>query len=195
MAEPIRQCIACRQRKPKKELLRIARIYGLGIEFDPIQKKQGRGLYICPAGVCIEKTRDRELIRRAWGVKTSDDLFIQLAKYIRSQQSDLKKILGFSARARKIITGVEAVCMAVKKKRVRVIVLDRNAGESTRIKIEALSRRWDVPLVFSTDDFSVSHIVGKANCRCIGITDDDFAKSLHSKTNSMYLSDRKEKEL
>lgn len=187
MAEPIRQCIACRKRKPKKELLRVVRIHGQEIEFDPVQKKQGRGLYICPTSVCVERTRDRGLIYRAWGVKTSGDLFIRLAKYLRFQQSDLRMILGFAARARKIITGVEAVCMAVKKKRVRVVVLDTNAGDSTRRKTEALCRRWDIPLVFYTDELSISHIIGKSNCRCVGITDADFAKTILERTDPQYL--------
>jgi predicted RNA-binding protein YlxR (DUF448 family)/ribosomal protein L7Ae-like RNA K-turn-binding protein len=192
MAEPIRQCIACRQRKPKKELLRIVRINGREIEFDPPQKKQGRGLYICPTSACIEKTRGKELINRAWGIRTPRHLFIRLAKYIHSQQSDLEKILGFAARTKKLVTGVESVGTAIKKKRVLVVVLDSNTGESTRIKIEALSRKWGVPLVFFTDELSISHIIGKANCRCIGITEESFAKSILSKANPMNLSDRKE---
>ncbi len=44
---PIRQCIACRQRRPKRELLRIV-LTPMGPVLDPTGRKPGRGAYVCP---------------------------------------------------------------------------------------------------------------------------------------------------
>jgi predicted RNA-binding protein YlxR (DUF448 family) len=44
---PIRQCIACRERRPKRELLRIVMTEG-GPVLDPTGRKPGRGAYVCP---------------------------------------------------------------------------------------------------------------------------------------------------
>lgn len=44
---PIRQCLACRARRPKAELLRI--VLGQdGPRIDPTGRKPGRGAYVCP---------------------------------------------------------------------------------------------------------------------------------------------------
>ncbi|MBF6595199.1 MAG: YlxR family protein [Thermaceae bacterium] len=44
---PIRQCMACRERRPKGELLRIV-LGESGPTIDPTGRKPGRGAYICP---------------------------------------------------------------------------------------------------------------------------------------------------
>lgn len=44
---PIRQCIACRERRPKRELLRIVMTEG-GPVLDLTGRKPGRGAYVCP---------------------------------------------------------------------------------------------------------------------------------------------------
>lgn len=44
---PLRMCVACRARRPKRELLRIVLTQG-GPVIDPSGKKPGRGAYICP---------------------------------------------------------------------------------------------------------------------------------------------------
>lgn len=44
---PIRQCVACRERRPKGELLRVV-LGENGPTIDPTGRKPGRGAYICP---------------------------------------------------------------------------------------------------------------------------------------------------
>lgn len=44
---PIRQCLACRARRPKRELLRIV-MGESGPTIDPTGRKPGRGAYVCP---------------------------------------------------------------------------------------------------------------------------------------------------
>ena len=44
---PIRQCLVCRSRRPKRELLRIVNGEA-GVFIDPTGRKPGRGAYVCP---------------------------------------------------------------------------------------------------------------------------------------------------
>ncbi|RIH82301.1 hypothetical protein Mlute_02537 [Meiothermus luteus] len=44
---PIRQCVACRTRRPKRELLRIV-LGEAGPVIDPTGRRPGRGAYVCP---------------------------------------------------------------------------------------------------------------------------------------------------
>ncbi len=52
---PQRTCVACRQVKEKRALLRIVRTPSGVVEIDARGKMDGRGAYVCPAAVCLEK--------------------------------------------------------------------------------------------------------------------------------------------
>lgn len=52
---PIRTCIVCRKRKPKRELARIIASADEGLTYDLTGKKNGRGAYVCPDKACIDK--------------------------------------------------------------------------------------------------------------------------------------------
>ena len=46
---PMRQCLGCREMKPKKELIRVVRAPdGATISLDFKGKSPGRGAYVCP---------------------------------------------------------------------------------------------------------------------------------------------------
>jgi predicted RNA-binding protein YlxR (DUF448 family) len=54
-AVPQRTCVACRQVKPKGELVRLVRVAGGDVEIDTTGKKDGRGAYVCRNRECWEK--------------------------------------------------------------------------------------------------------------------------------------------
>jgi uncharacterized protein len=53
-AVPERTCIACRQVKAKRELVRIGKTKDQGIVIDTKGKKPGRGAYLCNTKECWE---------------------------------------------------------------------------------------------------------------------------------------------
>lgn len=52
---PQRTCLACRQVKPKKELIRLVKTASGTIEIDATGKADGRGAYLCKDPACWEK--------------------------------------------------------------------------------------------------------------------------------------------
>ena len=52
---PMRQCLGCREMKPKPELLRVVRSPEGEISLDPRGKKPGRGAYVCPNEDCLRR--------------------------------------------------------------------------------------------------------------------------------------------
>ncbi|WP_337870164.1 YlxR family protein [Meiothermus sp.] len=65
---PIRQCIACRERRPKRELLRVV-LTEAGPVLDPTGRKPGRGAYVCPdKPACWEEKK----LRRFAGSKAAE---------------------------------------------------------------------------------------------------------------------------
>lgn len=51
---PQRTCIACRQERPKRELIRVVRTPDGQVVLDPTGKRSGRGAYVCARRSCWE---------------------------------------------------------------------------------------------------------------------------------------------
>ncbi len=49
---PQRTCVACKQTRPKRELIRVVRSPDGHITLDPTSKKSGRGAYVCARRSC-----------------------------------------------------------------------------------------------------------------------------------------------
>lgn len=59
---PQRQCVACGQMRPKRELLRVVRTPSGEVRLDLTGKAAGRGAYVCPQDGCVDRAvRDGRL--------------------------------------------------------------------------------------------------------------------------------------
>ena len=63
---PMRMCIACRQMKPKKEMLRVVRNADGEIFVDATGKAAGRGAYVCGGEECMKKLNSKKLLNKAF---------------------------------------------------------------------------------------------------------------------------------
>jgi predicted RNA-binding protein YlxR (DUF448 family) len=61
---PLRTCVACRQVRAKRGLIRLIRTPDGVIEFDATGKKEGRGAYLCPTRECLEKALQGKQLER-----------------------------------------------------------------------------------------------------------------------------------
>ena len=71
---PLRKCVSCGERKPKKELIRIVRTPE-GAVIDPTGKADGRGCYICRAPECIKAAKKGRRIEKALEISGCDELY------------------------------------------------------------------------------------------------------------------------
>lgn len=62
---PLRTCIACQQKRPKRDLVRVVRRPEGAIEIDPKGKLSGRGAYLCLDGTCFEDALQQRKLARA----------------------------------------------------------------------------------------------------------------------------------
>ncbi|MBQ7109403.1 MAG: YlxR family protein [Clostridia bacterium] len=77
---PQRMCAVCRERKEKSQLIRITKTQDGEVLIDKTGKLQGRGMYICKDGDCIEKAERRHVIERAFSGKVDKEIYDSLAK-------------------------------------------------------------------------------------------------------------------
>ena len=76
---PMRTCIACRQSKPKKELIRIVK-FNDSITLDKTGKANGRGAYICADVKCIEKLKKQKLLNKTFSCQVNDEVYDKIVE-------------------------------------------------------------------------------------------------------------------
>jgi predicted RNA-binding protein YlxR (DUF448 family) len=62
---PMRMCVACREMRPKKELIRVVRTPQGDILADETGKAAGRGAYLCRRAACLERALKIRAFERA----------------------------------------------------------------------------------------------------------------------------------
>lgn len=75
---PMRQCLGCREMKPKKELIRVVRSPEGEISLDFKGKASGRGAYICPDNACPKKAIKAKALERALSVNIPQEIYERL---------------------------------------------------------------------------------------------------------------------
>ena len=75
---PMRQCLGCREMKPKKELIRVVRSPEGELLIDFKGKKPGRGAYVCPDAACLAKAKKTKAIERAFDTPVSEEVYAAL---------------------------------------------------------------------------------------------------------------------
>ncbi len=76
---PQRQCLGCRQMKPKPELVRVVRSPEGSVSVDLRGKAPGRGAYVCPSTDCLKKALRSKALSRSLGVEIPPEIYDTLA--------------------------------------------------------------------------------------------------------------------
>lgn len=77
---PMRQCVGCREMKPKRELIRVVRSPEGEIGLDFRGKNPGRGAYVCPDAACLARARKTKALERAFGCPVPDEVYDRLCE-------------------------------------------------------------------------------------------------------------------
>ncbi len=72
---PLRMCIACRELKEKKSMLRVVKDGDGRIFIDFSSKAAGRGAYICDNPECIKKLKKGRLLNKIFSCNVEDNVY------------------------------------------------------------------------------------------------------------------------
>ena len=75
---PMRQCLGCREMKPKRELIRAVRSPEGEISLDFRGKANGRGAYVCPDPQCLKKAIRSKALERAFSSPIPEEVYDRL---------------------------------------------------------------------------------------------------------------------
>lgn len=84
---PLRKCIACQERYPKRELIRVVCTPEGTIQVDPRGKRAGRGAYVCRNPQCWEVALEPERLSRALRCKLVSEEAAMLKRQIASLET------------------------------------------------------------------------------------------------------------
>lgn len=71
---PMRQCLGCREMKPKQELIRVVRSPEGTLGMDVRGKAPGRGAYVCRNAECLKKAVRSKAIERSLQTAVPEEL-------------------------------------------------------------------------------------------------------------------------
>ena len=83
---PQRQCMGCRERKAKKELIRVVRTPEGEVCLDFSGKLNGRGSYLCPDPECLKKAQKAKSLERSLEVPIPQEVYDRLEKEMEAER-------------------------------------------------------------------------------------------------------------
>ena len=166
-------CIVCRSKKSKEELLRLvlSSDYNNCVVGDT--KASGRGTYICKDGECISKCIKSKVLNKVFKKNIPDNIYEELKK-VEQILEKLKAYLGFAIKSGKVIYGVDNI--EAKANKVAIVIFDDSLSDNSCNKLINIAKRYKLP-VYNLD-ILLDELLGKNNCKAIGILSKDLAKAI-----------------
>lgn len=84
---PMRMCVACRQMRPKKELVRIVRTPEGDVRLDTTGRANGRGAYLCASTECLNRAVKTRALERALEAKLDGDVLASLKETLHDESA------------------------------------------------------------------------------------------------------------
>ena len=77
---PQRQCMGCRERKNKRDMIRVVRMTDGNVSLDFSGKLNGRGAYLCPDPECLKKVRKSKALDRSLETAIPEEVYDRLER-------------------------------------------------------------------------------------------------------------------
>ena len=87
---PMRQCVGCREMKPKKELIRVVRSPEGAVSLDFRGKLPGRGAYVCPDSACLARAKKSRALERAFDAALPPEVYTALEEQMKEAPADVQ---------------------------------------------------------------------------------------------------------
>lgn len=81
---PMRQCLGCREMKPKRDLVRVVRSPEGEISIDFKGKASGRGAYVCRSETCLKKIIKAKALERAFDLQIPEEVYRKLQEELEA---------------------------------------------------------------------------------------------------------------
>ncbi len=84
-------------------------------------------------------------------------------------------MIGFAARARKCVSGATAVESAIRSRKAKLVVLDKESSENSKKNYQNLCEHYKIPYIEITNP---GLAIGKPDRLCLAILQKEFAEQI-----------------
>ncbi|MGH7369547.1 MAG: DUF448 domain-containing protein [Candidatus Methylomirabilaceae bacterium] len=177
---PLRSCVGCGTIRPKPELLRVHASPEGRLDVD-VGGGSRRGAYVCPGRSCLDAALRRGEFARRLKVALAPTDLMALEVLIRARAlGKVVSLLGLARRARKVVSGAEAVGSAVRRHKARLILTATDASAGSVDKVRALAAAAGAACYRLLSKEELGAAVGGAPRSCVVVTDPHFSEALAS---------------
>ena len=134
---PERMCMICKKRSEKQNLFRFSSVDGRYL-YDKKQKIQSRGFYLCDNPACLNALSKHKK------VKVEADELIKILNKLKKKNKGILDILKSMRGSENLVYGMEENMEAMKKGRVKLIVVPADIKKNHMIELETLCERYKV---------------------------------------------------
>lgn len=85
---PMRQCMGCREMKPKRELVRVVKSPEDTVSVDLRGKAPGRGAYVCRSADCLKRALRSKALDRSLGVTIPPQIYDALTAQMEDADAE-----------------------------------------------------------------------------------------------------------
>ena len=177
---PQRTCVACRQTKNKKQLIRYVVAPGGAILVDYRQRLPGRGAYTCISTQCLLDAVKKNGFQRCFkGQYLSVDTTELSQQLMTAVEQKTKNLIGMSRKSRQLVSGSNAVIEALRKgSSLALVIIATDISASIGKKIEALALRQNIHTVCLYNKQIIGQMLGKEERSVIAVQTGLLADSL-----------------
>ena len=90
---PLRQCVGCREMKPKKELIRVIKTPENEVLLDVNGKTNGRGAYLCFSTGCLQKAKRSKGLERSLKIAIPEEIYHRLEEELKQFDTERQSII------------------------------------------------------------------------------------------------------
>ena len=177
---PQRTCIACRQTKNKKQLVRYVVAPDGAALVDYRQRLPGRGAYTCISTQCLLDAVKKNSFQRCFkGQCLSVDATVLTQQLIAAVEQKITNLIGMSRKSRQFIAGSNAVIGALQKgASLALIIIATDISASIGKKIETLALRENIYTACLYDKQIIGQMLGKEERSVMAVQTGLLADSL-----------------
>ncbi len=184
--EPLRTCTGCKQKRFKRELLRIVADPEGRVIADLKGKLPARGAYVCPDRRCIEKLDKGQLIHVLKRDSLLDNGGFELSTVVAAALRErVRSLIGMAQKGGKVVSGTNLVEAAMRRSpNCRWLALiAEDASEAIVTKLSARITAGGVPLrrFITREDLGMA--IGKSPRSVLLVKDAGLARAVEEAIN------------
>jgi uncharacterized protein len=177
--DPQRSCIACRNSRDKKELLRFVLAPDRTLVPDLLSKLPGRGAYTCLSRECLRSAAQKGQFARAFKGEVRFDGSDQLiAQLIARLEERIGSYLALANKAGKVVSGSDLVMESIRKRKSGFVFIAIDISKDIGSKVKEIADRFAVPQAAVFDKDRLGAFIGKGLRSVVSIEHGGFVDKI-----------------